>query len=269
MLGLPIGDDEAWDCVTGGPLGYWKLELAFDATRSLLEETFSWRNRLNPNALRDDPHFYGEAWPDVCTTHAFADQACSQAAVGAFAPLVESLGKSFAKALRVRYAAGRLKVHERDRAHHRWRLTEDDFWDPTVKREDVELSQNVEDERKDDGYENTKERSFFTGFPQLLKALGLRDAVPPRSQRFMDALFAYRNQALHYGYEWPKEVAKRFAARIAREVWAAWFSITTSGGEPWLISLSDAFVKGAFDELEALAAALRDVDLRLGRGESG
>jgi hypothetical protein len=86
-------DEEAMDAVTGGALGWWGLDAAATVVRGLLHEVFSWRNESI--AYLADPTLKGDLAGDAITDEAFTltykEMACSQTAVGAVAPLLETL----------------------------------------------------------------------------------------------------------------------------------------------------------------------------------
>jgi hypothetical protein len=63
----------------------------------------------------------------------------------------------------------------------------------------------------------------------------------------VNALFAFRNRALHNGYEWPMDTRHKFRNQIASSKWEAWFPLSTWGDDPWLASVTDSFVQTCLD----------------------
>jgi hypothetical protein len=70
--------------------------------------------------------------------------------------------------------------------------------------------------------------------------------MPPRFSEVTAALFAYRNHALHGGYEWLEEYRLRFAKRVETDGWAEWFVFSTIDNKPWMASMAEAFIEECF-----------------------
>jgi len=57
----------------------------------------------------------------------------------------------------------------------------------------------------------------------------------------------------HCGFEWPTEDRQRFARRIKNPDWpSGWFERATSGGEPWVFYMSDAFIEHCVKMIEQI-----------------
>jgi hypothetical protein len=121
---------EEWiDAVTGGPLGAWDLQFSQFAIRDLFRALFSEHDKMEQQVkdmLKDDDDT-GDWYVDRAQSLAFMDVACSQAKVGAVAPLTETLFRRVTEKLSRKYpkptGAG---------AHHRASLADEDFWNPAV-----------------------------------------------------------------------------------------------------------------------------------------
>jgi len=60
----------------------------------------------------------------------------------------------------------------------------------------------------------------------------------------LSALFSYRNKIFHHGLEWPLEERVKFLKTASSKGWTEdWFAQSTSIGEPWIIYLSDVFIR--------------------------
>jgi hypothetical protein len=69
------------------------------------------------------------------------------------------------------------------------------------------------------------------------------------------ALFAYRNRMFHHGLEWPMDERRQFTDRM--KAWpAGWFSVAESGGDPWIIYMTDSFVSACVATIEQVIEAL-------------
>ncbi|MFH0981414.1 MAG: hypothetical protein V2A79_07740 [Planctomycetota bacterium] len=120
-------------------------------------------------------------------------------------------------------------------------------------------------------------KDFVRGYQQMLDALGFAGELGTASAEVIEALFAYRNKCLHFGYEWPPEEARKFAETIQkkqdqwrtwskeRKTWFPWFQVGTINDDPWLSSVTDSFVERVLREMETMAKALRGMERRMGQ----
>lgn len=91
------------------------------------------------------------------------------------------------------------------------------------------------------------------GIIQLAAATGLAQHLPPDHREVIEALFLYRNKMLHRSFEWPLTERHAFQRVVAEKRWpAAWFSQATSGGEPWVIYMTDEFIDRCITFLDQL-----------------
>ena len=63
----------------------------------------------------------------------------------------------------------------------------------------------------------------------------------PSFGRVMTAVFAYRNNMVHNGYEWDLDIRQEFRTRIETEGWSDWFLVSTTGGDPWYFTMTPSF----------------------------
>lgn len=74
-------------------------------------------------------------------------------------------------------------------------------------------------------------------------------------KRCLDALFVYRNEMMHNGYEWSEKRREQFKAQIGTSDWKDWFSCSTRGDEPWYYYATPLFRKTALTLCERSLAA--------------
>jgi hypothetical protein len=234
----PSSNTEWFDQVGGGSLGWWDLAFSLWTVQDFLRVLRAERDRLR-EAVEQSllKHNADDIYADRAHSLTFMELACSQAAVGAVAPLAETLLRKVAGRLRGQYSKP-----TQPNAHHRTHLEDDDFWNPALLA-------------RKDGNEPTT--NLLGGFRQLLNALGLANKVPDACWSTFEALFAYRNAALHEGYEWPTERRVKLLEEATKRKWD-WYEVTTVDGAPWLISVKDEFWPEAIKQIEEVARIMRD-----------
>jgi hypothetical protein len=210
------------------------------ATRIEFEELNNKRAELGPDSDHLDALHDDRFWQAV-----FQDSAHSMSAVGMLAPIVESLFVAVFDGLRKREDAARSDTR-RERA-------DDQFWNP-------QIFFGKEEPRKD----------IVVGIDQLAMSCGLNEYLPEGYQKTLAALFAYRNNMLHNGFEWPAETIRKFSQRIASAKWPEeWFASTDKGGEPWLYYMSPEFCTHCTETIdgiiEGVGRYLKEADLALRR----
>lgn len=139
----------------------------------------------------------------------------SMSAVGMLAPFIESLFVAIFAGLRDRVAI--------PAGHPRLTLNEKERWNPQI-------------------YQGSKaaRTDLLKGIMQLSEATGLAPHLPPQTEMTLEALFRYRNNMFHNGFEWPDAKIEDFAAE--RSKWPeSWFEIAERGDKPWLFYMSPQF----------------------------
>lgn len=179
---------------------------------------------------------------DARSESAFADAALSNAIVGALAPMYEGIFNHEFRALSTMDS-----VIVRSPANHlRCNLPADQFFDPYLHVD--RHGQVVEGS-------NLRE-----GVMQILKGLDVLDRFPANFEAITEALFTFRNRGLHFGLEWLPEKRRSFAVSVGRlPNWKRWFDVGTSGGDPWIICVTEEFMEEAF----AVAVEMVNVFSRL------
>jgi hypothetical protein len=166
----------------------------------------------------------------------YQDAAHSMSAVGMLAPLVETVFHQCFQSIGKRF----YPPAQPTKAHDRWSAAHTIQWDCHF----VVTNGRVQ-------------KDIVKGIFQLSDALELTGRFPTDLRQVLSALFAYRNNMFHHGFEWPVEERKRFAKRIEKEVWPTdWFAIAISDGKPWMFSLSDKFIRHCNEAVEEVLQAI-------------
>ena len=150
----------------------------------------------------------------------YMDAAHSMSAVGMLAPFVESLFVSIFKILRSDQQDSIKGEDCRTIAAQR------DFWNPHFIFRAGGRSTHL-----------------VKGIKQLSDSTGLVKFLPDDLETTLSALFAYRNNMFHHGFEWPMEERKKFDKKIQNHQWPPeWFEVSTIGGKPWIFYMSRSFI---------------------------
>lgn len=75
----------------------------------------------------------------------------------------------------------------------------------------------------------------------ILSATGLAKYFGTDFEKEITAIFDYRNQMVHNGFEWPQEVREAFNQRATENNWSQWFSVATSNHQPWFYTITPEF----------------------------
>src|SRR5271166_2043483 len=207
-----------------GALFHWNLLDSYDMVCEILDDIFTSLNELiaslkEPTTTRFPGDVTGEyadaAYIGELYRLSYKGVACSVAAVGAIAPLVETL------------KAGAEKK-----------------WGGCPRQGSSNRSEsNTKKDRTKNG--------FVPGFKRLLGSSAIGHGMLPDSLwNRLDALFDYRNAALHRGYEWPQDAAVQFKAMIEKNGWDDWFRVGSKGETPWIISMTDSFIKDVLEDVK-------------------
>lgn len=154
------------------------------------------------------------------------------AAVGMLAPFLESIFYQSFYGIKDNFFS--TNSHPSD--HARWEKATIDTWD-------CHFVWN----------KNSRRKNLVEGILQLSNSIGLRDFLPNDLDILLKVLFSYRNKMFHFGFEWPPDERKRFWKRVKNENWPSnWLDAATSGGEPWIIYLSDEFILYCVESIEEI-----------------
>ncbi len=184
-----------------------------------------------------------DQWVDEIHHSIYQSVAHSMSAVGMLAPLIETIFHQCFRVIGNEFypTSHPMKQHARSNAAHA--LQWDCHFLITAKR---------------------PRKNVVRGILQLAEAVELLTKLPSDFAPTLSALFAYRNNMFHHGFEWPVGERQRFAKRIADEHWPAdWFLHATTGNEPWIFCLTDKFIEHCLttidQTLDATGLFVRDV----------
>ena len=92
--------------------------------------------------------------------------------------------------------------------------------------------------------------------------------LPDELSPTLEALFRYRNELLHWGFEWPAHTRRQF--QDATHQWPdGWFEEATEGSRPWMYSMSPTFIKLCVKVAEEVTEGLQDYLIDKAREEDG
>lgn len=90
-----------------------------------------------------------------------------------------------------------------------------------------------------------------------ISEMGWGKYMPDDLEVTLTALFAYRNNMFHNGFEWPPKVRKSFARRLETPEWhSEWFSRASTGDDPWMFYMTDIFIDHCIDTIEKVAVGI-------------
>lgn len=93
------------------------------------------------------------------------------------------------------------------------------------------------------------------GIVQLLDALDVSKDMPNGFAALIKVLFKYRNNVMHNGVEWPKDLRSKFDNFIIEEGCDSDFEWSSLGNEKWIAYMTDVYI----DSLLLFCENLRDV----------
>jgi hypothetical protein len=201
-------------------------EICLSVVRGLLDNIFTWRNEIAAEIAEPDfdkvpSEWHGDLEDDLRYIYTYRGAAAGHAAVGAIAPFLESVFHHEFASLQCAFGE-RSRIKE----HHRWQLSVDDFWDPSVVA---------------DSGQKRDRPDLARGVKQLFAALDIGGRFPKEIHTTVTALFSFRNYALHNGYEWPIEARDQFAKLITSNKCERWFVWSKWGGDLWILCARDLF----------------------------
>jgi hypothetical protein len=170
----------------------------------------------------------------------YVQSAYSMGAVGMLAPFVETIFKQAFQAI-----GKELYFQSAPPAHERWTMSNTKKWNCRYVLRD-----------------GKPQLDLVAGILQISEALGLLPHLPKDLGLRLGALFSYRNEMFHNGFEWPKERRLNFEAKIKEQNWPTeWFlpAIINEGckdEEVWFFSLSEMFISEAVDMIEGVLDGL-------------
>lgn len=158
----------------------------------------------------------------------FMNSAHSMAAVGMLAPFIESLYVAIFQSL------GDMIVLPTN--HPRLNLEASKVWNPKYY-----YSLSSKGEKCD----------LLKGIGQLSDASELAHFLPRHTQTTLEALFRYRNNMFHNGFEWPDAKIASFADDSIK--WhTGWFELVERNEKPWLFYMTPEFCTHCVDLIDKI-----------------
>lgn len=91
---------------------------------------------------------------------------------------------------------------------------------------------------------------------------GIKRYMPKDLCTTLDALFIYRNKALHYGFEWPPDQRRKFSTNVSN--WpSGWFRKITSGDDTRMFYMSPEFADICVDTAVAVLTGISRYNVRI------
>lgn len=178
-----------------------------------------------------------DEWGEHFNASVYQDAAHSMAAVGMLAPLIESMFDQSFAGIRKLFETSRVAINS---SHPRWgQQSTKKKWDYHFSLDGTKL----------------KKGGLAKGILELVDTVGLSAHMPNDLKPVLQALFEYRNKMFHCGFEWPPVERKRFEEK--RADWPSdWFSKSTSGDEPWIFYLSEAFTEHCLEIIHSVLSGI-------------
>ena len=176
-------------------------------------------NLLDPEDHGNAAHLGGHL-TDMFHESVYTDAAHSMSAVDMLAPFIESLFVAIFEAIR--------KAEETsDEADPRRNGVRDLYWNPHLVIRKGEISNDL-----------------IRGIQELAAFAGLEKFLPVGYARSLMALFSYRNNMFHNGFEWPLDKMEKFKSRMQNKHWPeAWFHHSSKNKVPWIFYMSEEFIQ--------------------------
>jgi hypothetical protein len=167
------------------------------------------------------------------------DASMSMAAIGQFAPFLESLFTAFFR----QYG----KQTTRAPTNERFSCARTVSYDP-------HFVFAKDSSRKD----------FIQGIFQLVDSCGLTGKMPEKFEETIKCTFTYRNKMFHNGLEWPKDESAKFSKFLQdNRISLEWFDVATSSDSPWCYFMTTGLITHllSFSEkiLQTLCEILDDI----------
>ncbi|WP_424973461.1 hypothetical protein [Dinoroseobacter sp. S124A] len=174
---------------------------------------------LDPEDHRNADHL-NDHLTDMFHESVYSDAAHSMSAVGMLAPFIESLFVAIFEAIR--------KVEKpTDEVDPRQNAFRDLYWNPQLVIKKGEFGNDL-----------------IRGIQELARFSGLELFLPDGYEKTLTALFAYRNNMFHNGFEWPANKVEKFQNRVKNKHWPEnWFHHSSKNDVPWIYYMSEDFIQ--------------------------
>ena len=123
-----------------------------------------------------------------------------------------------------------------------------------------------------DGFERMGEElprvNLAMNILKLVEKKELMPYMPDELAPTLEALFRYRNNLFHSGFEWPEQIRQQF--KDATHRWPdGWFDEATQDSDPWMFSMSATSIKHCVKVAEEVTNGLQDLLIDEEREENG
>lgn len=174
---------------------------------------------------------------DLCHESVYEDAAHSMAAIGMLAPFIETVFSQVFESIKQKYEGKVLPAPD----HSRWTAEEAKRWNCRWY------------------YSKTTgamENDVTQGILELSCVTGLNSYLPTELRPILKALFGYRNNMLHNGFEWPLDARNKFHKRTKQEWPEEWFSWARSGDAPWVCYMTDALINESLVYIDQILSGI-------------
>lgn len=217
---------------------HFDTDAALLATHQLVKVIRTWNKQIADQI--DETRVGQHIDSDLGHESVYQDAASSHAIASALAPFIEGT---------LRHGFGHLqndfdwKSNASD--HKRWGFNEKDFW-------------NL---KKLPGKQESTP-SIIDGSINLFDSLGCIDLVSKDFGTVGRALYVFRNNAFHNGFEWHPDLRLKFMQRCENEGWKDYFGWSKYGGELWIAGLQDSFVDQCLSLCNSLIKSFEEIRIR-------
>lgn len=116
--------------------------------------------------------------------------------------------------------------------------------------------------------EELPRRDLAKNIINVVDKIGLTPYLPDELSPTLEALFRYRNELLHWGFEWPAHTRQQF--QDATLQWPeGWFEEATEDSRPWMYSMSATFIKHCVNMAKEVTEGSQDYLIDEAREENG
>ena len=106
-------------------------------------------------------------------------------------------------------------------------------------------------------HEELPRRDLEKNITKIVDKVGMREYMPNDLGPTLSALFAYRNNMFHGGFEWAPNDRQQFEKRLNSSDWPSdWFGRVTSGDEPWMFYMSRIFISHCLASIEQVITGI-------------
>lgn len=113
------------------------------------------------------------------------------------------------------------------------------------------------------------DKSLVENIVKRIAEDGMEECMPRDLEPTLSALFEYRNNMFHGGFEWSSERLKSFEGKLRKGrwpidwfSWATWSSSDTTDPEPWMCHMTPIFISHCLDTAEGVIEGIEEYETR-------